>query len=147
MTELPRRVIVLGAGYAGLLATTRLAGRLRREIEGGQVAVTLVNAADVFVERLRLHQLAANHEVAQRPIAKLLEGSGVAFVRGIATHLDVARQSVGMQTDAGVQSLSYDELVYALGSTIERDSSRGQTNCPSRACRHTNIAPADMSSG
>jgi NADH:ubiquinone reductase (H+-translocating) len=38
------------------------------------VAITLVNAADVFVERLRLHQVAANQAVARRPIADILRG-------------------------------------------------------------------------
>jgi len=39
-------VVVLGGGYAGTLAALRVAGRTR----GTGVRVTLVNAADTFVE-------------------------------------------------------------------------------------------------
>jgi NADH dehydrogenase FAD-containing subunit len=58
------RILILGAGYAGMLAAVRLAGKTRRQ----NAAITLVNASDVFVERLRLHQVAANWQVKRRPI-------------------------------------------------------------------------------
>jgi NADH:ubiquinone reductase (H+-translocating) len=113
MTQHPHRVVVLGAGYAGLLATARLAGRMKREVAHGRVAITLVNTADVFVERLRLHQLAANRLIEQRPIASILQGAGVTFVRGTVTRIDVARRSVDIQTGSGVQSQEYDYLIRA----------------------------------
>jgi len=59
MTKQFTRIVVIGAGYAGLLATVRLAGKTRHN----NVAITLVNASDVFVERLRLHQFAANQAI------------------------------------------------------------------------------------
>jgi NADH dehydrogenase FAD-containing subunit len=123
MTQLS--VVVLGAGYAGLLAAVRLAGRLRRDMARADVAITLVNAADVFVERLRLHQLAANRPIDARPISTVLRGTGVTFVRGTVTQLDIRQRAIDVQTDAGVQSLGYDYLIYALGSTIDRDSVPG----------------------
>ncbi len=42
------RLVVVGAGYAGLLAAKRLARKLRRS----DVTITLVNASDRFVERV-----------------------------------------------------------------------------------------------
>jgi NADH dehydrogenase FAD-containing subunit len=125
MTQRSARIVVLGAGYAGLLATVRLAGRMKRDIARAHVTITLVNAADVFVERLRLHQLAANRPLAQRPLANILRGTGVTLLCGTATHIDVAQHRVDVQMAAGVQSLEYDYLLYALGSTIERDSVPG----------------------
>jgi NADH dehydrogenase len=103
------------------LATARLAGRLRHQ----RVALTLVNAADVFVERLRLHQFAANQTLKKRPIADVLHGTGVTFIQGQVTHLDPERRELVVQTDTGTQRLNYDYLLYALGSTIERDSVPG----------------------
>jgi hypothetical protein len=119
------RIVVLGAGYAGMLATARLAGKLKRDMVRGNVAITLVNAADVFVERLRLHHLAANQPIIQRPIAEILRGTGVAFMRGAVTGIDVVQRTIDVQTDAGAVSLGYDYLVCALGSTIDRDSVAG----------------------
>src|SRR5579863_9430378 len=47
-------VVVVGAGYSGLMAALHLAGRTRRQ----RVSITLFNASDQFIERIRLHQLA-----------------------------------------------------------------------------------------
>lgn len=49
------RIVIVGAGYAGLGATTRLARRTR----GRDLRIELVNAGTGFTERVRLHQLAA----------------------------------------------------------------------------------------
>lgn len=121
MIENRTRVLVLGAGYAGLLAAVRLAGKTR----GQNVAITLVNGADHFVERLRLHQFAANRGVAARPIAKTLEGTGVEFVQGLVTGIDPTRHAVVVQAGGYTRRLAYDKMVYALGSTIDRDSVPG----------------------
>lgn len=119
------RIISIGAGYAGMLATVRLAGKVRREIRRGSVAITLINASDVFVERLRLHQQAANQPIPQRNITDILRGTGVAFTRGVVTGIDVARRTIEVRTDAGTQQMGYDYLIYALGSTMDRDSVPG----------------------
>lgn len=121
MIENRTRVLVLGAGYAGLLAAVRLAGKTR----GQDVAITLVNAADHFVERLRLHQFAANRAVAARPIVKTLEGTGVEFVQGVVTNIDPTRHAVVVEAGGYTRRLAYDKMVYALGSTIDRDGVPG----------------------
>jgi NADH dehydrogenase len=115
------RIVVIGAGYAGMLATTRLAGRIKREIHAGEVSITLINAAGVFVERLRLHQFAAHRLLPFRPIADILSGTGVTFLRGVVTRIDPARRTLAVQTDDGPQQIGYDNLLYTLGSTIDRD--------------------------
>jgi len=114
-------VIVIGAGYAVLLATMRLAGKLRKN----PVNVTLVNASDMFVERLRLHQLAANRRLKERPIAKVLAGTQVNFVQGHVTGLDAASRTLTVKTATGTTQLQYERLVYALGSMTDRDSVPG----------------------
>ena len=115
------RIVVIGAGYAGLLATARLAGKIKHEIQAGTASITLVNAADVFVERLRLHQFAARQANPFRPIAGILQGTGVAFLRGTVLHIDLGARLLEVQTDNGPQRLGYDKLLYTLGSTIDRD--------------------------
>jgi NADH dehydrogenase FAD-containing subunit len=115
------KIIVTGAGYAGLLATVRLAGRLRRR----PVEITLVSASDTYVERLRLHQLATNRPVKSRSIARVLRGTGVRFIQGHVTGLDLSGRSVYVQTETGAVQLQFDRLVYALGSVTDRDSVPG----------------------
>ena len=99
MAEPQRQVVVVGAGYAGLLATVRLAGKTRDRA----VDITLVNETDTFVERLRLHQFAAGQAVAQRSIPAMLKGTRVKFVQARVVRIDTARREVLAQTSAGEQ--------------------------------------------
>src|SRR6266566_119621 len=46
-TPPPIRILVIGAGYAGLLFTLRLAGKVARQ----HVQIALVNESDTFTER------------------------------------------------------------------------------------------------
>jgi NADH:quinone reductase (non-electrogenic) len=117
------KVVIIGAGYAGMLATVRLAARLRRVHTPADII--LVNASDLFVERLRLHQFAAKLPVKQRPISNILRGTQVNFVKGYVSHIDIARRMLDVQTETGLERIPYDNLVYALGSTIDRDSVPG----------------------
>jgi NADH dehydrogenase FAD-containing subunit len=108
------RIVVLGAGYSGAIAAGRLARRLRRE----DVALTLVNAEPDFVERVRLHQLAAGQRLGSRPLARMFAGTGVEVRLGKVTALDVDRKTVTVTgtSTGGTEELPYDSLVYALGS-------------------------------
>ncbi|MFD5071174.1 NAD(P)/FAD-dependent oxidoreductase [Streptomyces sp. NPDC058369] len=106
------RIIVLGAGYAGAIAAGRVAKRLRRE----DVSVTLVNAEPDFVERVRMHQLAAGQDLKPRPFAEMFAGTGVELKVGRVTAVDADRRAVTVQDADGQKELAYDSLVYALGS-------------------------------
>ncbi|MFE5792987.1 NAD(P)/FAD-dependent oxidoreductase [Streptomyces sp. NPDC056503] len=106
------RIVVLGAGYTGAVAAGRLARRLRRE----DVTITLVNAEPDFVERVRLHQLAAGQELTPRPFAEMFAGSGVELKLGEVAAVDADRKTVSVDGAAGREELGYDSLVYALGS-------------------------------
>jgi NADH:ubiquinone reductase (H+-translocating) len=101
------RILVLGGGYAGLMAALRLANR------GLGAQVTLVNDGAEFVERVRLHELAAGTAPPRRPIASLLRGTNVHSVTGRVVALDVERQVARMGDGS---ELRWDRLVYALGS-------------------------------
>ncbi|GLW09361.1 oxidoreductase [Microtetraspora sp. NBRC 13810] len=106
------RIIVLGAGYTGAIAAGRLAKRLRRE----DVAITLVNAEPDFVERVRLHQLAAGQDLVPRPFSEMFAGTGVELRLAKVTGVDVDRRTVAVTDANGAGELAYDTLVYALGS-------------------------------
>lgn len=108
------RIVVLGAGYTGAVAAGRLAKRLHRE----DVAITLVNPEPDFVERVRLHQLAAGQDLRPRPFDEMFAGTGVALKLAKVTAVDVDRKSVTVTAanGHGREELAYDTLVYALGS-------------------------------
>ncbi|MDT7776184.1 MAG: hypothetical protein QOC67_5108 [Pseudonocardiales bacterium] len=108
------RIVVVGAGYAGL-AAAKLAARWT----GAEV--TLVNVGDRFVERVRLHQLAAGQPLRDLPLAGLLRGTGVRLVVDRVTGIDAATRTVRL----GERELGYDRLVYAAGSQADLDSVPG----------------------
>ncbi|MEV8097489.1 FAD-dependent oxidoreductase [Kitasatospora sp. NPDC085879] len=108
------RIVVLGAGYTGAVAAGRLAKRLHRE----DVTITLVNPEPDFVERVRLHQLAAGQDLRPRPFGEMFAGTGVALKLAKVTAVDVDRKTVTVTAANGPEpeELAYDTLIYALGS-------------------------------
>ncbi|MGW4525460.1 NAD(P)/FAD-dependent oxidoreductase [Amycolatopsis sp. NPDC004378] len=101
----PTEVVVIGGGYAGVMAANRLTRR-------DDVAVTLVNPRPHFVERIRLHQLAAGTHDAVTGFRDVL-AERVRLVVGTVTTIDPAAREVRL-SEADV--LGYDYLVYAVGS-------------------------------
>lgn len=108
------RIVVLGAGYAGAIAAGRLAKRLHRD----DVEITVVNADPDFVERVRMHQLATGQELARRPLREVFAGTGVQVRTAWVGAVDVDRKTVELTGEHGAETLGYDTLVYALGSTV-----------------------------
>lgn len=98
-------VIVIGGGYAGVMAANRLTRR-------DDVTVTLINPRPDFVERIRLHQLLAGTHDAVVDYRDVL-ADGVRLVVDTATRIDAAGRSV---TRASGGTVGYDHLIYAVGS-------------------------------
>jgi NADH dehydrogenase len=111
-TSATHEIVVLGAGYAGMMATVRLAHRTRKQ----KVRITLVNPSERFTERLRTHQVAAGQELADHRIPDVLAGTGVEFRPAAAIAIDLGARRVTLDDGA---TLHYDSLVYALGSSTD----------------------------
>lgn len=107
-----RQILILGGGYAGLMAAARAARGT-----GSMAQVTLVDARQLFVQRIRLHEALAGSEPKTLEYAPLLARRGARFVQGAVEALDLDRQRVTGRTAGGGRfELEYDELVIALGS-------------------------------
>ncbi|CAL9550169.1 Nitric oxide reductase FlRd-NAD(+) reductase [Nocardiopsis dassonvillei] len=100
------RVVVIGGGYSGVLAANRLTQRT-------DLSITLVNPRPAFVDRIRLHQLAAGTHEAVVDYADVLSPA-VHLVIDTATLIDPEARTVSL---ASGDTLGYDHLVYAVGST------------------------------
>ncbi|MEV6973806.1 FAD-dependent oxidoreductase [Kitasatospora sp. NPDC093806] len=103
-TTTGKRIVVLGAGYAGLTAA-KGAGR--------QHSVTLVAPEERLLHRIRQHEEAAGRGRDWPAIGDLTRGRGIRHHRARAVELDLAGHKVLL--DDGT-ALDYDTLVYALGS-------------------------------
>ncbi|WP_433471461.1 NAD(P)/FAD-dependent oxidoreductase [Saccharomonospora azurea] len=98
-------VVVIGGGYAGVMAANRLTRR-------DDVTVTLINPRRAFVERIRLHQLVGGSDDAVVDYREVL-AADVRLVIETVTRIDAAGRSV---TLASGDTVGYDYLVYAVGS-------------------------------
>ncbi|MCA2201199.1 NAD(P)/FAD-dependent oxidoreductase [Streptomyces sp. SMS_SU21] len=108
------RIVVLGAGYAGAFA----AGNLARRLSPADTEITVVNAAPEFVERMRLHQLAAGRDLTFRRLADVFAGTGVRLRLARVTGVAPERRTVSLTGEDGDAELAYDTLLYALGSSV-----------------------------
>ncbi len=118
-------VVILGAGYAGLMCALRLAGQTKRS----GLRTALVNREAHFTERLRLHEKLADPSFVLRsrlpPLPVFLEGTGCAFIEGQAMTIDRVACAVGLTTARGARTLKYTQLIIALGSRIDEHSIPG----------------------
>jgi NADH dehydrogenase FAD-containing subunit len=108
------RIVVLGAGYAGAY----VAGNLARRLYPADTEITVVNAEPDFVERMRMHELAAGRELKAQNLADAFAGTGVRLRVARVTAVDPGRRVVTVTDAGGGGELGYDTLVYALGSHV-----------------------------
>jgi NADH:ubiquinone reductase (H+-translocating) len=108
-----KKIIVLGAGYAGLMAVNRLA-KLNQNYK-----ILLINESDTFVERIRNHEFAAGLEVPQHKVNNLIPNQVELLVDRVES-LDPKSKIIQLASDK--KKHNYDYLIYALGSTSEANS-------------------------
>ncbi|WP_040796439.1 NAD(P)/FAD-dependent oxidoreductase [Nocardia higoensis] len=98
-------IVVIGGGYAGVMAANRLTQR-------ADVRVTVINPRQVFVPRLRMHQVVGGTHEGVVDYQDVL-AEGVRLMVDSVTRVDAAARRVVL-AEGG--SIGYDYLVYAVGS-------------------------------
>jgi NADH dehydrogenase FAD-containing subunit len=111
-----QKIVIIGAGYAGLITALRLSREATAHI-------TLINATPNFIERIRLHQVSAGYSPKQYPITQMIRGRGIHFIQGIVTAIH--DHSVSIRTDNIQKEMPFDRLVYALGSFPDTNAVQG----------------------
>ena len=109
-----KKVLVLGAGYAGLQTITKL----QKLVSNQDVELTLINKNDYHYEATWLHETSAgtlNYEDALYPITSVVDRNKVNFVK--AEVIKINKDSKNVETSNGV--FDYDILVVALGFESE----------------------------
>jgi NADPH-dependent 2,4-dienoyl-CoA reductase/sulfur reductase-like enzyme len=99
------KVVVVGGGYAGVMAANRLTQR-------NDVDVTLISPRPRFVHRMRLHQLVGGSDDAVVDYCEIL-ADRIRLVVGTVTDIRPAERRVSL---AAGDSIAYDYLIYAVGS-------------------------------
>ncbi len=119
-----QRIVVLGAGFAGLWAALGAARRLdERGLGPDRVEVTVVN--DTPFHSIRVRNYEADLGATRVPLADILEPVGVRLVVGDVVDLGLTGRTVSVASAGRRFSLDYDRLVFALGSRLRRMSIPG----------------------
>lgn len=118
------RILVLGAGFAGLWASIG-AARKRDEIGAAAADVEIL-----VVDRNPFHNIRVrNYEVdlseVAIPLGELLDPVGVVHRVAEVDAIDPDQQQVCVSTGAGSEVLAYDRLVVTLGSQLARPAIPG----------------------
>ena len=129
-----KKILVLGAGYAGLQTVVKL----QKLVSVQDCEITLINKNSYHYESTWLHETAAgtiNYEQGIYPITSVIDASKVKFVPAEVTAIDKDNQIVN--TTQG--EFSFDYLVMALGFESE---TFGITGMDEHAMSITNVESA-----
>ena len=119
-----QRIVVLGAGFAGLWSAIGAARALdERGIGQDRVEVTVVNATPWHSIRVRNYE--ADLKGTRVPLADVLDPIGVRWRVAEVADLSVADRTVTCVAAGERFELAYDRLVFALGSRLVRPSIPG----------------------
>lgn len=103
------RIVIAGGGYAGLFAAARLS-------QSSGMKVTLIDASPQFTERVRLHEYLAGRPLKIHSYREICAAMGLDFIQGCITRLLPDQQSLIVECEEGSRAVTYDWLLYALGS-------------------------------
>jgi NADH dehydrogenase FAD-containing subunit len=108
-------IVVVGAGYAGVTAANRLRGSLT-PAEQQRVRIVMINRDGEFVQRIRLHEVAAGTiPTAAFPLRDILHPN-VEVIVGEVVAIDPDNRLLDVMTDNGPRIERYNTLIYAVGS-------------------------------
>ena len=120
---MPRRIVILGAGFAGIQAAVDLSKTLGAH---GEAEITLVSDQNFFLFTPLLPQIASSNidprHIAQ-PVRDLRGRHHFRFVRASVRDLDLDRREVHLDIygdlEKGADTLAFDYLVISPGSRAD----------------------------
>jgi len=114
-----QRILVLGAGFAGLWSAIGAARALdERGIGQDRVEVLVVNATPWHSIRVRNYE--ADLSDTRIPLADILDPIGVRWTVAEVAGVSTADRTVSLLADGQRSQLAYDRLVFCLGSRLVR---------------------------
>lgn len=114
-----RRILVLGGGFAGLWSAIGAARALdERGIGPDRIEVVLIDRTPWHSIRVRNYE--ADLGDTRVAFDNVLRPIGVRRIEGEVTGIDIAAKAVAYTANGKARSISYDRLVFALGSRLAR---------------------------
>jgi NADH dehydrogenase len=116
-----QRILVIGAGFAGLWSALGAARRLAEAaVPPDSIEVLVVNDTPFHSIRVRNYEEALADTII--PLERLLDPVGIKRIEGRALSIDPARRNVQVEVKGSAEprSIAYDRLVLAAGSALAR---------------------------
>lgn len=113
-----QRILVLGAGFAGLWSAVGAARKAAELGASGDLDITVVNRTPYHNIRVRNYE--SDLSDVRVPLEDVLLPIGVGIVLGDVTAIEPSAREVRIEGAGGARSLGYDRLVLALGSELIR---------------------------
>lgn len=120
MMSVPK-IVILGAGYGGLMTAKGLA----KELRSNEAEITLVNQNSYHYITTELHKPAAgtsHHDHVRLSIPSLINSKQVRFIQDRVTAIKLEEKEVQLENN---EALQYDYLVIGLGSAPETFGIKG----------------------
>lgn len=130
------KIVVLGAGYGGLMTVTRL----QKSLKQNEAEIVLINQNSYHYETTWLHKASAGTLHPDRvrfPIESVINKSKVKFIQDFVVQINMENKRVILQNG----EISYDYLVIGLGPESETFEVKGITE---NAFTISNVNSAQM---
>jgi NADH dehydrogenase len=118
-----RRILVLGAGFAGLWAAIGAARKLAELGAQADVEILVVDRNPYHNIRVRNYEVSLDD--AALPLAELLDPAGIRHRIAEVSAIDTVKQQVTVTSGDRREILGYDRLVMTLGSELVRPAIAG----------------------
>ncbi len=115
-----KRILIVGAGFAGMWSALSAARRLEQQgVGANEIEITVVAPRASLDSRPRLYE--ANAAKMTTPLGPLFEVVGVKFVAGTVDAIETASKTVSVVDMQGHRTeIAYDRLILAAGSRLVR---------------------------
>lgn len=114
------KIVILGAGYGGLMTTVRL----QKQLGVNEADIVLINKNDYHYETTWLHEASAgtlHHDRVRYDISNVIDRSKVEFIQDTVVEINKDDQKVILENG----EVDYDYLVIALGGEPETFGIKG----------------------
>ncbi|MED1468773.1 NAD(P)/FAD-dependent oxidoreductase [Bacillus salipaludis] len=114
------KIVIVGAGYGGLMTTVRL----QKLLGVNEAEIVLINKNDYHYETTWLHEASAgtlHHDKVRYDIRNVVDRSKVEFIQDTVVEINKEEKKVILEND----QVNYDYLVIALGGEPETFGIKG----------------------
>ncbi|HKO65877.1 MAG TPA: FAD-dependent oxidoreductase, partial [Candidatus Nitrosocosmicus sp.] len=109
-----KRVVILGAGYAGIFLSTNLSSKLDKDSN----EIILIDRNNYHQLMQEIHLVASGFRTADQlkiPISSLIQGKNVHFIQDDIKRIVPDKNLISLNSE----DIKYDELIVCLGSSTK----------------------------